>query len=298
MLIGDRAVFTKNNIPALQERKIYYLGPFAAAEKEFILSIPEEEFLPLNYTTSKGKGGYYGVEKTLNFTYKGKTYTTRALVVKSEEKASLAAKTRGKNIAKITTGIKSSKLNTCKYKKQEYVREQIKKLFFRKKKYRHFFQIELSGTDGNLTLAWTTNEEALAEEKKLDGKYILVTNLSPDEYSSSQLLQLYKSRYLNESRFRSFKSDLKVRPIFLKTDERIKALLFINILAFILYCLVEWLCRQNNINVTARTVLKKLRKIRLLELHMMDGRKAMQLANIDEEVKSFFSAVGISLPCG
>jgi len=137
------------------------------------------------------------------------------------------------------------------------------------------------------------NEQALAQEKRLDGKYILVTNLSPKEYPAAELLKLYKSRHLNESRFRTFKSDLRVRPVFLKTAERIVALLLI--LAHTLFCLVEWLCRQNNLQVTARTVLKKLRKIRLLEVQMMDGRKSIQLGNIDDEVKASLNAVGISL---
>jgi len=70
------------------------------------------------------------------------------------------------------------------------------------------------------------------------------------------------------------------------------------ILAHTLFCLVEWLCRQNTLQVTARTVLKKLRKIRLLEMQMMDGRNSMQLGNIDDEVKAFCNAVGISLPFG
>ncbi len=264
LFVGDRAVLTKNNIPALQEQNVHYLGPFAAAEKDFILSIPDEEFWPLDYSTSKGKQGYYGVEKELSFRYKGKEYHNRALVVKSDEKASVVAKTRTKNLEKITAGLEHirSKLNERKYKKRTYAQEQIDKLFHRKKKYRAFLNIELTGEDGELSLDWSFNEVALAQEKRLDGKYILITNLSPEEYPSTELLKLYKSRHLNESRFRTFKSDLRVRPVFLRTDERIMALLFINILALTLYCLVEWLCRQNNLQVTARTVLKKLRKIR------------------------------------
>jgi hypothetical protein len=45
-------------------------------------------------------------------------------------------------------------------------------------------------------------------------------------------------------------------------------------------------------------VLKKLKKIRLLEVQMMDGRKAMQLDNIDDDVKAFFDAVVVPLPFG
>ncbi|RKL61513.1 hypothetical protein DXT63_16420 [Thermoanaerobacteraceae bacterium SP2] len=125
---------------------------------------------------------------------------------------------------------------------------------------------------------------------------MLVTNLPEEEYPSSVLLQLYKSRHLNESRFRAFKSDLKVRPVFLKTDDRIKALLFINILALTVYCLVEWLCRKNNIYITARVALRKLRKIKLVEFHMLDGKKIVQLANVDEEVRMFFSVMGVKFP--
>lgn len=300
LLVGDRAVLTKTNIPALKKQNVHYLGPFAAAEKDFILSIPDEEFQPLDYSTSKGKQGYYGVEKELRFRYKGKEYHTRALVVKSDEKASVTAKTRAKNLEKIKAGLQHicSKLNQRKYKKRAYTEEQIGKLFNRKKKYRVFFNIELTGEDGALSLNWHLNEEALAQEKRLDGKYILVTSLSQEEYPSSELLKLYKSRHLNESRFRALKSDLRIRPVFLKNDERIKALLFINILALTLYCLIEWLCRQNNLKVTARKVLKKLKKIRLLEVQMMDGRKAVQLGNIDDDVKTFFDAVGVPLPFG
>lgn len=39
LMVGDRAVFTKDNILALQERQIKYLGPYAAQEKEFIRSV-------------------------------------------------------------------------------------------------------------------------------------------------------------------------------------------------------------------------------------------------------------------
>ncbi|RKL64045.1 hypothetical protein DXT63_03245 [Thermoanaerobacteraceae bacterium SP2] len=70
----------------------------------------------------------------------------------------------------------------------------------------------------------------------------------------------------------------------------LKALLFINILALTVYCMVEWLCRKNNMYVTARVVIRKLRKIKLVEFHMLDGKKIVQLANVDDEVKIFFSA--------
>lgn len=299
LLVGDRAIFTRQNIVALQKRQIKYLGPYAATEKDFILAIAEEEYKPLDYTTSKGKDGYFGVDTVICFNDDKKAFKTRALVVKSEEKAVVDTKTRNKQITKIEAGLKyiASKLNERKYKKYDYVKEQVAKLFFRKKKYRLFFTIDLSGTDGALTLEWSLNQDALTEAKRLDGKYILVTNLA--DYSATELIQLYKSRHLNESRFRNFKSDLKVRPLFLQNDDRIKALIFINILALTLYCLIEWLYRKfTKSNVTARTILDSLRRIALVEIRMNTGQSGFKLANINDEIKTIFNSVGVTVPDG
>ena len=108
LFVEDRAVLIKTNIPALQAQNVHCLGPFATAEKDCILSIPDEAFRPLDYSTSKGKQGYYGVEKELRLSHKGKEYRHRALVVKIDEKAAVAAKTRAKNLDKRTAGLKHS----------------------------------------------------------------------------------------------------------------------------------------------------------------------------------------------
>jgi transposase len=85
-VIGDRAMFTKDNMVTLLEKKISFLGPSCTSEREYLLSIPDNLFTPLWYTTSKGKGGYTGVEiEHHSFTNKGKDYQIRTLVVKSED---------------------------------------------------------------------------------------------------------------------------------------------------------------------------------------------------------------------
>jgi transposase len=94
VVIGDRAMFTKDNMVTLLEKKISFLGPSCASEREYILSIPDNLFTPLRYTTSKGKGGYTGVEiEHHSFSNKGKDYRIRTLVVKSEDPIRLQQKT-------------------------------------------------------------------------------------------------------------------------------------------------------------------------------------------------------------
>ncbi len=86
VVIGDRAMFTRDNIVTLLDKKVSFLGPLCASEREYILSVPDNLFTPLRYTTSKGKGGYTGVEiEHYSFTHEGKDYQIRTLVVRSED---------------------------------------------------------------------------------------------------------------------------------------------------------------------------------------------------------------------
>ena len=81
----------------------------------------------------------------------------------------------------------------------------------------------------------------------------------------------YKSRFIVESRIRNLKSDIKVRPLFLQNDERIGSLVFVIILALMVYSILETLCRRENINITSRTLLEIFGKLSLIKLVDNDG---------------------------
>ncbi|MEW6679713.1 MAG: hypothetical protein AB1297_01655 [bacterium] len=73
----------------------------------------------------------------------------------------------------------------------------------------------------------------------MDGKYVLITDPDPDEIKPCKLLEIYKRQTHLDWRMRSLKRTLKVRPIFLKRDNRIIALVFVTILALMVYSIIE-----------------------------------------------------------
>jgi transposase len=63
------------------------------------------------------------------------------------------------------------------------------------------------------------DQEALAEESKLDGCYVLKTDLLPKDGSAAVVHARYKDLALVEDAFRTIKSDIEIRPIHVHKEE-------------------------------------------------------------------------------
>ena len=100
-----------------------------------------------------------------------------------------------------------------------------------------FLDIEI--TEESLT--YRRKESALAEVSALDGVYLIRTSLAESEMSASETVQVYKSLSQVEFAFRCLKTvDLQVRPIYHRLELRVKAHIFLCMLAYY----VEWHLRQ------------------------------------------------------
>lgn len=89
--------------------------------------------------------------------------------------------------------------------------------------------------------SYRRNETRIAEEAALDGIYVIRTSVSADAFSSEDTVRAYKDLSKVEHAFRSIKTvDLKVRPIFHWLDDRIRAHVFLCMLAYY----VEWHMRR------------------------------------------------------
>ena len=87
------------------------------------------------------------------------------------------------------------------------------------------------------TLAFARKEDAIAAEAALDGLYIIRTSVTPKRLDSASCVRHYKSLSQVERAFRSMKTvDLKVRPIHHRLSDRVRAHLFLCMLAYY----VEW----------------------------------------------------------
>lgn len=72
------------------------------------------------------------------------------------------------------------------------------------------------------------NCESIERSAALDGLYVMRTSVEPEVLSPQETVKAYKSLSQVEQAFRSFKTvDLKVRPIYHHTTERVKAHVFL-----------------------------------------------------------------------
>ena len=98
-------------------------------------------------------------------------------------------------------------------------------------KYKMSKHIELDIKETSIT--WKIKEEAVREEKSLDGIYIIRTSVSSDKLSSDDAVRSYKNLSQVERAFRSMKSiDLEVRPIYHRLETRVRAHLFLCMLSY------------------------------------------------------------------
>lgn len=100
-----------------------------------------------------------------------------------------------------------------------------------------YFNIAITET----SFSYSLNEAAIANDSALDGVYIIRTSVKPETLDAASAVRTYKSLSTVEQAFRSYKTiDLKVRPIYHRLEQRVKAHVFLCMLAYY----VEWHMRK------------------------------------------------------
>jgi len=272
-----------------------YLGPLPNQNdyETLIRSVPDEELQahPLTYRPKRLAHDptfepYQGVERQISFEFEGKTVTDRALVVWSAGKARLDEQKRKTLLKRLLNQLAAiqQKLNTRRYKKAAYVLERIHTTQ-RGNAAKALVKVNLTGEDGALQLHFKIDPDKLAATQALDGKYVLATNttqLTPDE-----ILTLFKAQDRVEKRIATVKGRLRVRPMFLHKDPRIEMLAVVNLLALLVYAIIELQCRRNGVDLTARKVLEAFEYLNATVTTFADGsqwRRVDPLTDIQARV--------------
>jgi transposase len=119
---------------------------------------------------------------------------------------------------------------------QDKIGLRVGKVWGRFKMAKHF-TITITDT----TFRYARKVEAIAAEAKLDGIYVLRTSVTEDVLGREDTVRAYKDLAKVERAFRCLKTvDLHVRPIHHRLEERVRAHVFLCMLAYY----VEWHMRQ------------------------------------------------------
>ena len=94
---------------------------------------------------------------------------------------------------------------------------------------------------GHTTFSFARKHDAITAEAALDGLYIIRTSVAAEQMDAAECVRNYKALANVERAFRSLKTiDLKVRPIHHRTADRVRAHIFLCMLAYY----VEWHMRE------------------------------------------------------
>jgi transposase len=305
LLISDCKMITAEAVLAYHRHQLYYLGPLpdSSTVTAVLGSVPAAELAAhaLAYRPARVKPSdpkfvpYQGVWRPFTFEHDGERVTDRVLVVWSSGKERLDQEKRKTYLKRLLNGLAAmqKKLNTRRYKKRAYVEQRIATLQ-RGNPMQRLVDIELKGEDEALTLHFALNQARLAEIRVLDGRYALATN--GEHLSAEQALTLFKGQDGVEKRFRTMKGPLVVHPLFVRSDQRIEGLVFITLLALLVRALLERLCRQHDLALTADRLLDRFTGLQAVDVIWADGsvqRRAAQLSAFQAQV---LATLGWPLP--
>ena len=83
-------------------------------------------------------------------------------------------------------------------------------------------------------LSYHRNQDSITAEAALDGIYVLRTSVQPGDLQSPEVVSSYKALAQVERAFRAFNTDLDIRPIRHRTEDRVRAHVFLRMLSYYL----------------------------------------------------------------
>ena len=100
----------------------------------------------------------------------------------------------------------------------------------RRRKVARHFTTEI--TDDSI--GYARDQDSIAAEAKLDGIYVLRTSVASGDLDSGAVVSSYKALAQVERAFRAFNTDLDIRPIRHRTENRVRAHVFLRMLSYYL----------------------------------------------------------------
>ncbi len=159
------------------------------------------------------------------------------------------------------------------------------------------------------------NNNTIAFEQKLDGKFFLQTEVSKHVLDKQAVVNAYKSLQKVERAFDFTKNEIDIRPVYVRKESRIKGHVMICFLSLLIETLVEKKLfelfpdmvetknkktvvkksqRNDSDGLTMITLSEELDTIRLVPLYVNDNEKPNYISTaIPNNIKRLFSALGI-----
>jgi len=112
---------------------------------------------------------------------------------------------------------------------QDKIAVRVDRVLARRKVAKHF-TVEI----GEDRFSYARDQDSIAAEAALDGIYVLRTSVAATDLDSGEVVSSYKALAQVERAFRAFNTDLDIRPIRHRTEDRVRAHVFLRMLSYYL----------------------------------------------------------------
>ncbi len=264
IFVADRGMLSKENLQYLQENNFKYIvgarlrGMSAARKKQILDSV--------NYSREKDNDDLRVAKFEINNTQK-------LIVSHSKRRAYKDSQDREKAIQKLRIKL--------------YKNKDPKSLIanFGYKKYL------IISNDSKISV----NEQKIIDDAKWDGLHGIITNIT--NLNTLEVLNHYNGLWQVEESFRINKHDLKIRPIYHWTPQRIKAHIAISFMAFVCVRYLEYRVATQSKKLSPQVIRDALMRVQASVIRDQKSENIYLLpSKINSEAKEVYRVVGITAP--
>lgn len=277
IFVGDRGLFSKKNLAEL--RGDDKAGEFIVGMKLKVFKDRHEEFYDINRYTFINDG--LAIYET---THEG----DRCIITWSKARAERDHKAREDILDKIRKKLSKKKITA--------------KDFVTNKTYQRY----VVGLNDNKE--FTLNEKAISEDATHDGYFGVVTNV--ESMSAEEIIKDYKTLWIVEDAFGELKGNLRARPVFHWSDQRIVGHLTLCFLAYYCEALMTKCLREKKLALESPAIddgiikprpltvveaMRELQEVRAIPVKIRSTTMWVR-TDISGNAHKLFSAIGLKAP--
>lgn len=259
-VIGDRAMMSEENLSALEAAGFYYVVAFPLrklSKKEQITILDIGSYTPVN---SDNEISYYKITEKNN---------RKIISTYSKKRAEKDQKDRDRLVKKL-----ESKLKTCKDAKR----------LINKNGYLKYTEIS-----GNSTVK--IDEEKISKDAQWDGLHGVITN---KPIVGCEIYNEYRRLWIIEESFRINKHNLKMRPIYHFTPNRIQAHILICYMVFTLIRHLQFQLKNASHSMSAFRIVDALRDVQASIMQdVVSGARYKMLSSLTEDAEIIYDALQV-----
>jgi len=273
-LVGDRGMIKSGQIKDLKKHGFHYITAITKAQIETLIKKDIVQYTLFD-------------DQLIEVEYENVRYLLRRNPIRAEE----IAKSRASKQKSIEDLVKTQNEYLQDHLKAK-TETALKKVNTKIKQLNLKAWFSVSAQDRALII--NINNDGIIEESRLDGCYVIKTDLAKSNANAQSIHERYKDLAMVESAFRTVKSDLDIRPVYVRKERNTRGHVLIVMLA---YMIIRELDKAwQHLYLKVEEGLRSLSTLTMLEISYDKERTFQNVPEPRDQNKRMLDALNINLP--